>query len=86
MILFYGAGSACVGVAEQIMGVMAARGLNPDVARKAFYLVDTKGIDDYFYFIEMWNNLIISCWFSVCVFRLIPHGLKNLFSLCRFGD
>lgn len=44
VILFYGAGSAGVGVAEQIMGVMAARGVDPETARKAFYLVDTKGL------------------------------------------
>jgi malic enzyme len=44
VILFYGAGSAGVGVAEQIMGVMASRGVDAESARKAFYLIDTKGL------------------------------------------
>jgi malate dehydrogenase (oxaloacetate-decarboxylating)(NADP+) len=44
VILFYGAGSAGVGVAEQIMGVMASRGVDAEAARKAFYLIDTKGL------------------------------------------
>jgi malate dehydrogenase (oxaloacetate-decarboxylating)(NADP+) len=44
VILFYGAGSAGVGVAEQIMGVMASRGVDAEDARKAFYLIDTKGL------------------------------------------
>lgn len=44
-ILFYGAGSAAVGVAEQLLAYfMKEGGLSREEASKHFYLVDTKGL------------------------------------------
>jgi malate dehydrogenase (oxaloacetate-decarboxylating)(NADP+) len=42
--VFFGAGSAGVGVAKQIVDWFVAEGLTEDEARKCFYLVDTKGL------------------------------------------
>ena len=43
-IVFYGAGSAGVGVADTIKSVMVANGMTAEEASKCFYLVDTKGL------------------------------------------
>lgn len=42
--VFFGAGSAGVGVAKQIVEFFQAEGLTPDDARRCFWLVDTKGL------------------------------------------
>lgn len=45
-IVFYGAGSAGIGVANQIVQVMLEKetGLTLEEARKRFYFVDTRGL------------------------------------------
>ena len=44
-IVFYGAGSAAIGVADQIVSVMAdEEGVSEEDARKRFYFVDSKGL------------------------------------------
>ena len=42
--VFFGAGSAGVGVAKQIVEYFMREGLTEDEARKCFWLVDTKGL------------------------------------------
>lgn len=42
--VFYGAGSAGVGVAKQIVAYFQREGLTEDEARRCFWLVDTKGL------------------------------------------
>lgn len=42
--VFFGAGSAGVGVAKQIVEFFQAEGLTPEDARRCFWLVDTKGL------------------------------------------
>ena len=42
--VFYGAGSAGVGVAKQIVAYFQQEGLTEDEARRCFWLVDTKGL------------------------------------------
>eukprot|EP01004_Peranema_trichophorum_P003079 NODE_2090_length_1692_cov_46.021670_g1786_i0.p1 GENE.NODE_2090_length_1692_cov_46.021670_g1786_i0~~NODE_2090_length_1692_cov_46.021670_g1786_i0.p1 ORF type:complete len:431 (-),score=63.39 NODE_2090_length_1692_cov_46.021670_g1786_i0:222-1514(-) len=44
VIVFFGAGSAGVGVADQILALMRARGVPEEQVRKQLYLVDTKGL------------------------------------------
>lgn len=43
-ILFFGAGSAGVGVAKQLMSFFKVQGLSEEEARKRIYLVDSKGL------------------------------------------
>jgi malate dehydrogenase (oxaloacetate-decarboxylating)(NADP+) len=42
--VFFGAGSAGVGVAKQIVAFFMSEGMTEDEARSCFYLVDTKGL------------------------------------------
>ena len=42
--VFFGAGSAGVGVAKQIVEFFTREGLTEDEARRCFWLVDTKGL------------------------------------------
>lgn len=42
--VFYGAGSAGVGVAKQIVAFFQCEGLTEDEARRCFWFVDTKGL------------------------------------------
>lgn len=43
-ILFFGAGSAGVGVASQLMSFFTLNGLTEEQARKQIYLVDSQGL------------------------------------------
>ena len=43
-IVFLGAGSAAVGVAQQLMSFFTRNGLSVQEARERFWLVDTKGL------------------------------------------
>jgi malate dehydrogenase (oxaloacetate-decarboxylating)(NADP+) len=43
-IVFLGAGSAGIGVAQQIMRMLVTRGLTPEEARATIWLVDSKGL------------------------------------------
>lgn len=43
-ILFFGAGSAGVGVATQLMSFFTINGLSPEEARDRIYLVDSQGL------------------------------------------
>lgn len=43
-ILFFGAGSAGVGVAMQLMSFFTMQGLTKDEARERIYMVDTQGL------------------------------------------
>jgi len=43
-ILFFGAGSAGVGVASQLMSFFTLLGMSEDEARKKIYLVDSQGL------------------------------------------